>query len=88
MKIDLVKGSHSLFNRAFSSRDTIMYRNEVTILEYNLCSMSLVVYAILIIKTQVSIYIAVLTYAAVVFCPFNTYQKHYKYITPFVKIAI
>ena len=39
-------------------------------------------------KTQVSIYIAVLTYAAVVFCPFNTYQKHYKYITPFVKIAI
>ena len=88
MKIDLVKGSHSLFNRAFSPHDTILYRNEVAILEYNLCSMSLVVYAISIKKTQVSIYIAVLTYAAVVFCPFNTYQKHYKYITPFVKIAI
>ena len=38
-------------------------------------------------KVHVSIYIAVLTYAAV-FCPFNTYQKDYKYITPFVKIAI
>ena len=89
VKIDLVKGSHSLFNRAFSPHDTILYRNEVAILEYNLCSMSLAVYAISIIKkTQVSIYIAVLTYAAVVFCPFNTYQKHYKYITPFVKIAI
>ena len=50
VKIDLVKGSHSLFNRAFSSHDTILYRNEVAILEYNLCSMSLAVYAISIIK--------------------------------------
>ena len=57
--------------RAFSSRDHNSYtRNELAIiLVYNLYSMPLAVYAIAIKIPQVSIYMTVSTYVAVVFCP-------------------